>query len=137
LKTWANLPQVSAAHISKDDDKAMDKAEAKTDYAPEGVSVRNGPVLDDKMDVDEPATNGNAKRKARTSTAKAVNYNVDGSEGESDEDAAPLVCQLTTLQHLLPIRFEVTFNINFNTMLTSSLGQASKDGKEARGIRVR
>jgi DNA topoisomerase-1 len=70
-------------------DKAMDKAGAKANV-PVGISVRNGPV--DEMDVDEPLTNGAAKRKSRGSTSKAVNYNVDGSEGESDDDAVPLVC---------------------------------------------
>jgi DNA topoisomerase-1 len=72
-------------------DKAMDKAGAKANV-PVGISVRNGPVPDDEMDVDEPLTNGNAKRKSRGSTSKAVNYNVDGTDGESDDDAVPLVC---------------------------------------------
>lgn len=68
----------------------MDKAGVKSDYAPAGVSVRNGPVTD-AMEVDEPATNG-AKRKSRTSTSsKAVNYNLGGSE-DTDEDVVPLVC---------------------------------------------
>jgi DNA topoisomerase-1 len=79
---------VSQAHISKAVDKAMDKADAKTDYVPSGVAVRNGPVVEDKMDVDEPATNGNAKRKARASISKPVKYTADS---ESDEDAIPLV----------------------------------------------
>jgi DNA topoisomerase-1 len=68
----------------------MDKAAAKSDYAPAGVSIRNGPVTEDPMDVDEPLTNGHAKRKARTSTSKAVNYKDDGSDGESDD--VPMVC---------------------------------------------
>jgi DNA topoisomerase I len=67
----------------------MDKAGAKAHYAPEGVSVRNGPILGDKMDVDGPSTNGAAKRKARVSTGKPVNYTVD--ESESSDDAVPLV----------------------------------------------
>jgi DNA topoisomerase-1 len=65
----------------------MDKAAAKTTYAPPGVSIRNGPVVEEKMDVDEPVTNGNAKRKARVSTGKPVNYNDDSDES----DAVPLV----------------------------------------------
>ena len=82
---------VSQAHISKAVDKAMDKAEAKSGYAPAGVSIRNGPVVeDDKMDVDELLTNGNAKRKSRGSTSQAVNYNDAGSD--EDSDAKPLVC---------------------------------------------
>jgi DNA topoisomerase-1 len=67
----------------------MDKATSKNGYAPPGVSVRNGPVLEDTMDVDEPATNGNSKRKARTSSGKAVTCVTD-DEGDSD-DSAPLV----------------------------------------------
>lgn len=82
---------VSEAHISKAVDKAMDKAAEKSNFAPAGVSIRNGPVLEDAMDVDEPSTNGHAKRKARTSITKAVNYNDAGSAEESDDDA-PLVC---------------------------------------------
>jgi DNA topoisomerase-1 len=66
----------------------MDKAGAKAHYAPEGVSVRNGPILGDRMDVDGPSTNGAAKRKARVSAGKAVNYTV---ESESSDDAVPLV----------------------------------------------
>ena len=81
---------VSQAHISKDVDRAMDKADAKYEHVPDGIAVRNGPVEEDKMDVDEPATNGHAKRKARNSTSKPVNYAADS---ESDE-AAPLVCPL-------------------------------------------
>jgi DNA topoisomerase-1 len=69
----------------------MDKASsAKAHNAPAGVSIRNGPILDDKMDVDEPATNGTAKRKARTSTSKPVKYN----DEESEEDLKPSVCKL-------------------------------------------
>ena len=43
---------VSEAHISKAVDSAMDRAGAKSNYAPAGVSIRNGPVTEDKMDVD-------------------------------------------------------------------------------------
>src|SRR6266536_813069 len=75
---------VSDARIPKDVDKAMDKAAAKTHAAPAGVSIRNGPVVEDKMAIDGPATNGNAKRKARNSVSRAVNYNVDGTDGDSD-----------------------------------------------------
>ena len=66
----------------------MDKAAAKTTYAPAGVSIRNGPVVEEKMDIDIPITNGNAKRKARVSTEKPVNYDDDSD----DSDAVPLVC---------------------------------------------
>ncbi|TVY49005.1 DNA topoisomerase [Lachnellula occidentalis] len=78
---------VSKAHISKADDKAMDKtvdkAGTNSENVPVGISIRNGPVLGDEMDVDPPLTNGHAKRKSRGSTSKAVNYNV---ESESDAD---------------------------------------------------
>jgi DNA topoisomerase-1 len=72
----------------------MDREGARSDYAPAGVSIRNGPVTEDSMDVDEPVTNGNAKRKARNSTSKPVNYNMGGSDS-SDEDV-PLVCHVRT-----------------------------------------
>lgn len=58
-----------------------------------GISIRNGPVLEneDHMDVDTPITNGNgtSKRKARSSISKPVKYE------ESDSDEAPLVCSHT------------------------------------------
>lgn len=51
-----------------------------------GISIRNGPVADDAMDLDHP-TNGIPKRKARSSVG-TVNYaaNLDDSD-----DGAPLV----------------------------------------------
>lgn len=67
----------------------MDRAVSSKHSAAEGISIRNGPITGDKMDLDEPATNGNAKRKSRASITKAVNYNDGGSESE---DAVPLVC---------------------------------------------
>jgi DNA topoisomerase-1 len=85
------LLSVSQDRIPNKVDKAMDKASAKAKLEPPGISIRNGPVLDDAMDIDEPSTNGASKRKSRTSTGKPVNYN-DGSDGESD-DAVPLVCR--------------------------------------------
>lgn len=84
---------MSVAHIPKSVDKAMDKASANAHDAPAGVSIRHGPVIEDKMDIDS-ATNGNAKRKSRTSTSKAVNYN-QGSD--TDADTAPLVRQMDFL----------------------------------------
>ncbi|CAD6453629.1 c32de514-d401-4830-8157-b7b918f15005 [Sclerotinia trifoliorum] len=78
---------VSQARISKTVDKAMDKAVANAKIASVGISIRNGPVLDDPMDVDGPATNGASKRKSRSSIAngKPINYKVDGSGSESEE----------------------------------------------------
>lgn len=82
-----NTFSVSNAHISKGIDQAMDKAGDKMHSAPAGVSIRNGPVVEDPMDMDEPSTNGHGKRKSRSSISNAVKYK-DDSE---DSDAAPLV----------------------------------------------
>lgn len=72
---------VSSATISKDEDRRLDKSMSKGKSLPEGLSIRNGPVLE------ESTTNGVAKRKSRASNASAVNY-----KDESDsEDGAPLV----------------------------------------------
>lgn len=71
--------------MSKNIDNEMEKS-TNGDYAPAGVSIRNGPVTDE-MDVDIPALNG--KRKARVSTGKPVNYNDAASS--SEEDNKPLV----------------------------------------------
>lgn len=60
-------------------------SKAKPD--PPGVSIRNGTVDDDSMDVDAPATNGTSKRKSRSSITK-VNYN----DESGSEDDKPLVC---------------------------------------------
>ncbi|OLN87902.1 DNA topoisomerase 1 [Colletotrichum chlorophyti] len=72
---------VSASRISKADDIAMDRNASKVRAAPPGLSVRNGPIDDDAMDIDGPSTNG--KRKSRSSLPK-VNYR---DESESDDDA--------------------------------------------------
>lgn len=71
--------------MSKNIDKKMEKS-TNGNYAPAGVSIRNGPVTDE-MDIDIPAPNG--KRKARLSAGKAVNYNDAASS--SEEDNKPLV----------------------------------------------
>lgn len=76
---------VSNARISAADDRALDKSDSKAGLLPPGVSIRNGPVDGDSMDVDA-ATNG-TKRKSRSSIENAVNYKDD-----SDSDDAPLVC---------------------------------------------
>ena len=90
------LHAVSEVHISRTTDRAMDKAGAKSEYAPVGVSIRNGPVTDKrKMDIDETLTNGKTKRKSRVSTSKAVSYNDEGSD--DDSDAVPLVCRSSIL----------------------------------------
>ncbi|KAI1376260.1 hypothetical protein F4677DRAFT_86431 [Hypoxylon crocopeplum] len=65
---------LSASTISKTEDKAMDKRASKPKPAP--VSIRNGPVNNDAS----PQTNGNSKRKSRSST-NHINYK-DGSDSE-------------------------------------------------------
>lgn len=65
----------------------MGKSTSNGDHAPAGISIRNGPVIDE-MDIDQPVAN--SKRKARVSAGKTVNYNEAGSAGEEDEK--PLVC---------------------------------------------
>jgi DNA topoisomerase I len=73
--------------IPKSLDKAMDKAQSKQQPAPAGVSIRNGPVTTEKMDVDEPVTNG--KRKSRGSAVHIKSY----KESDSDEeDVVKPVC---------------------------------------------
>jgi DNA topoisomerase I len=75
---------LSAAKISKEEDRAMDKSASKARPGPTGISIRNGPV-GDAMDVDSP--NGAPKRKSRSSLGQSVNYK---DESDSD-DGAPLV----------------------------------------------
>lgn len=87
----ANLslfPAKSNERISKDVDKAMDAQVPSNGHVEPGISIRMGPV--DDMDVDAPATNGNAngKRKARTSVTNGKSYK-DASS--SEEDDKPLV----------------------------------------------
>ncbi|KAI1106649.1 hypothetical protein F4804DRAFT_300074 [Jackrogersella minutella] len=67
--------QLSSSTISKSEDKAMDRR-TTTKPKPAPVSVRNGPVHDSKA----PHTNGNGKRKSRTSM-NHVNYK-DDSDSE-------------------------------------------------------
>jgi len=76
---------VSASRISKADDLAMDKSVSKARPGPKGISIRNGPVNTDAMEVDS-QPNGAPKRKSRSSLVQAVNYKDD-----SDSDGAPLV----------------------------------------------
>ena len=71
----------SAPTISKADDRAMDAADSKLHIAPVGVSIRNGPVDQDKMDIDSPV-NGQAKRKSRASIDQSVNYKDESSDDE-------------------------------------------------------
>ncbi|CAL3963968.1 unnamed protein product [Diplocarpon coronariae] len=76
--------KLSSARISKTEDRIMDQAgPSSRAFAPAGVSIRNGPVVEDRMHIDKPSRNGISKRKSRNSTSKSVNYN-DGSDGDSD-----------------------------------------------------
>lgn len=83
----------AADRIPKSLDAEMDKSMNGKEMAPVGVSIRNGPVAEDKMDVDS-YTNG--KRKARTSTASKVSYNEDHSS--DDSDVKPVVCEVRCCQ---------------------------------------
>lgn len=84
-ETNSSSTVASAPTISKADDRAMDAADSKAHMAPVGVSIRNGPVGQDRMDIDSPV-NGQAKRKSRASVDQSVNY-----KDESSDDEAPLV----------------------------------------------
>ncbi|KAK0729068.1 hypothetical protein B0T21DRAFT_206242 [Apiosordaria backusii] len=75
----------SAPKISPSADRKMDKLASRARPAPPNVSIRNGPVKEDAMDIDS-TPNGGPKRKARSSLGQAVNYK---DESESD-DGAPL-----------------------------------------------
>lgn len=77
---------VSSPKISKSADRAMDKSSSKARALPPGVSIRHGPVTEDKMDVDG-MTNGVSKRKSRSSISNSVNY----KDGSDSDDGTPLV----------------------------------------------
>lgn len=76
---------MSSSKISHAQDRALDRDGPKSNHLA-GLSVRNGPVEDDDMDVDAPVSNGASKRKSRTSITK-ISYRDDS---DSDE-GAPLV----------------------------------------------
>lgn len=67
----------------------MDRANPSNGHLDAGISIRNGPVVED-MDVDEqaPATNGasNGKRKSRGSIQKKYK-----EETSSEDEDVPLV----------------------------------------------
>jgi DNA topoisomerase I len=68
----------------------MDKESSKQALAPAGISIRNGPVNGDMMDVDRFVPNG--KRKSRGSTAHSKSYKEqDSSDEEGDNDIKPQV----------------------------------------------
>jgi DNA topoisomerase-1 len=78
---------VSEPIIPKSVDKAMDKEGAGGALKPAGISIRNGPVTEDRMEIDGPAANG--KRKSRGSAANARSYKEASDEDE--EDVVPKV----------------------------------------------
>lgn len=63
----------------------MDKSDSKSKPSATGISIRNGPIDDDSMDIDQP--NGTAKRKSRSSISNNVSYK---DQSDSD-DEIPLV----------------------------------------------
>lgn len=63
----------------------MDKSTSKPQPSAPGISIRNGPIDDDSMDIDQP--NGTAKRKSRSSIGNNVSYK---DQSDSD-DEVPLV----------------------------------------------
>ncbi|KAF1997578.1 DNA topoisomerase 1 [Amniculicola lignicola CBS 123094] len=83
----------SRDRISKKVDQAMDKAIPSNGHVEPGVSIRMGPV--DDMDVDAPQTNGNGKRKARTSLTNGRTYKEASS---SEDDDKPLSKRRRTSQ---------------------------------------
>nr|AUV65423.1 topoisomerase I [Fusarium aethiopicum] len=76
---------VSAAKISRADDNAMAQSVPKEAAKMAGLSVRNGPIEDTSMDIDEPAANGTTKRKSRNSITK-----VNNKDDESSDEGVPL-----------------------------------------------
>jgi hypothetical protein len=93
---------ISDERISKAEDKAMDKQVPSNGHVEPGISIRMGPV--DPMEVDEPATNGNAngKRKARSSITNSKSYKDASSSGEDDK---PLVRFPTRLLFEIALTF--------------------------------
>ncbi len=77
---------MSAATISRAEDEALDRSVPSNGAEMAGLSIRNGPVQEDPMDVDAPATNGH-KRKSRSSITKP-SYKDD----LDSDDSQPLVC---------------------------------------------
>ncbi|KAF4998140.1 hypothetical protein FDECE_11875 [Fusarium decemcellulare] len=74
---------VSKPKISHAEDDAMDRSVPDSGSKTAGLSIRNGPILDDSMDIDGPATNGATKRKSRNSITK-VNYKDNDSDSDDD-----------------------------------------------------
>lgn len=63
----------------------MDESASKSKPSAPGISIRNGPIDDDSMDIDQP--NGTAKRKSRSSISNNVSY----KDNSDSDDEIPLV----------------------------------------------
>ncbi|KAA8617091.1 DNA topoisomerase 1 [Pyrenophora tritici-repentis] len=90
----------SSEQISKEEVMKMDAEAPSNGHVEPGISIRMGPVDNDKMDIDAPETNGNAagKRKSRGSIPNGKSYK-DASS--SEEDAKPLVRSITRHVYVL------------------------------------
>jgi len=93
----------SNEQITKEEDKKMDAETPSNGHIEPGISIRMGPVHNDKMDIDAPETNGNAggKRKSRSSITNGKSYK-DASS--SEEDAKPLNKRRRTSQQVKPVK---------------------------------
>lgn len=90
----------SNEQITKEEMKTMDAEIPSNGHVEPGISIRMGPVDNDKMDIDAPETNGNAgaKRKSRGSIPNGKSYK-DASS--SEEGAKPLVRSFMRLRCVL------------------------------------
>ncbi|KAK1752383.1 hypothetical protein QBC47DRAFT_305312 [Echria macrotheca] len=114
----------------------MDKATSKARPGPTGISIRNGPVKDDPMDVDS-APNGTAKRKSRSSTGgQAVNYKDDSDS----DDGVPLAKrQKSKHKEVLDSDDEPMSKINGRlppSIKETALGELSDDDDEPLGTKI-
>ncbi|KAJ2907055.1 eukaryotic DNA topoisomerase I [Zalerion maritima] len=80
---------LSSPKVSRTTDRDLDRSVGKKMTAKDrnqaGLSIRNGTVKGDPMDLDQPTPNGASKRKSRLSITNNVNY-----KDESDSDGQPL-----------------------------------------------
>jgi DNA topoisomerase-1 len=71
--------RLSSPKITKTEDREMDRIVDSTKAIDVGLSIRNGPVVEEPMEVDQPETNG--KRRSRSSISK-INYRDNSSDDE-------------------------------------------------------
>ncbi|KAF7549391.1 hypothetical protein G7Z17_g6418 [Cylindrodendrum hubeiense] len=88
--------RLSSSKISHAQDKALDRDGPNSNHLA-GLSVRNGPVEDDDMDMDAPVLNGANKRKSRTSITK-ISYKDDSDS----DDGAPLAKRQRQAKRTIP-----------------------------------